>query len=67
MMRHDLPEEGWQKSSYSPDNGPNCVECQVTDEGRIAASDSKNRRLGAHTFDPVAWHQFVSAVVQGHL
>ncbi|WP_172387332.1 DUF397 domain-containing protein [Streptomyces sp. MNP-20] len=67
MMRHDLPAEGWRKSSYSPDNGPNCVECQVTDEGRIAAGDSKNRHLGAHTFDPTAWQQFITAVAKGQI
>ena len=29
MMRHDLPEDGWRKSSYSSDNGGNCIETQL--------------------------------------
>ncbi|GAB2769339.1 DUF397 domain-containing protein [Streptomyces daliensis] len=62
MMRHDLPRDKWQKSSYSPDNGGQCVEKQVTADGLVAVGDSKHRDLGAHTFSPAQWQAFVAAV-----
>ncbi|MFI6528995.1 DUF397 domain-containing protein [Streptomyces uncialis] len=67
MMRYDLPEDGWQKSSYSPDNGGNCVERQLTADGEVAVGDSKCRALGAHAFAPAAWQEFVTAVAHGEL
>lgn len=67
MMRHNLPEDAWTKSSYSGDNGPTCVEQQTTADGEIAAGDSKNRALGAHAFAPAVWQEFVNAVVDGNL
>ncbi|MFD8969832.1 DUF397 domain-containing protein [Streptomyces sp. NPDC059568] len=65
MIRHDLPGDKWQKSSFSPDNGGNCVEGQLTAEGLFAVGDSKNRVLGAHTFEPAVWQQFINAVRTG--
>lgn len=62
MMRHNLPADAWKKSSYSPDNGGNCVETQVTADGLVAVGDSKDRALGAHAFDPSPWQVFVTAV-----
>ncbi|MFD7918716.1 DUF397 domain-containing protein [Streptomyces sp. NPDC059740] len=67
MMRHDLPEDQWRKSSYSPDNGPNCVEVQTTAGGRIAVGDSKMRALGAHTFPAGQWQKFIDALLTGAL
>ncbi|MFI1115504.1 DUF397 domain-containing protein [Streptomyces physcomitrii] len=67
MMRRDLPEAGWQKSSYSPDNGGQCVERQTTSEGLVAAGDSKNRSLGAHAFTAEIWQEFITAVAKGTL
>ncbi|MFF2020965.1 DUF397 domain-containing protein [Streptomyces sp. NPDC058171] len=67
MMRHNLPEGGWQKSSYSPDNGGNCIERQMTAEGEVAVGDSKDRSLGAHAFAPAAWTRFVNGVRSGDL
>lgn len=65
-MHHDgaarPPESAWRKSSYSPDNGGNCVEAQPTHDHRIAVGDSKCRTLGAHTFAPAPWHAFITAV-----
>jgi hypothetical protein len=62
MMRHDLPGDKWQKSSYSPDNGGQCIETQMTNDDLVAIGDSKNRDLGAHTFGLVQWQEFVTAV-----
>ena len=67
MMRHDLPGEMWQKSSYSPDNGGQCVERQMTPDGRVAVGDSKMRDLGAHTFAPGPWQTFITALREGSL
>ncbi|MGW4218360.1 DUF397 domain-containing protein [Streptomyces bacillaris] len=55
------------KSSYSADNGGNCIETQATPDGRIAVGDSKDRVLGAHTFAPAPWQAFVTAVQDGSL
>ncbi|MFE4826645.1 DUF397 domain-containing protein [Streptomyces sp. NPDC056672] len=65
MIRHGLPEDKWQKSSYSPDNGGQCFERQMTADGLVAVGDSKNRLLGAHAFEPAVWQQFVNAVRTG--
>jgi hypothetical protein len=62
MMRHNLPEDAWQKSSYSTDNGGQCVETQTTADGLVAVGDSKDRTLGAHTFSRAQWQTFVRAV-----
>ncbi|MFI1865919.1 DUF397 domain-containing protein [Streptomyces jumonjinensis] len=67
MMRHNLPEGAWQKSSYSGDNRGTCIETQPTDDHRIAVGDSKARALGAHTFAPGPWQTFVTAVSEGTL
>ncbi|WP_323137855.1 DUF397 domain-containing protein [Streptomyces sp. NBC_01433] len=47
MLRHDLPEGAWTKSSYSGDNGGSCVETQPTVDGLFGVGDSKGRTLGA--------------------
>lgn len=62
MMRHNLPEDAWTKSSYSGDNGGQCVEKQITADNLVAVGDSKNRELGAHVFTPSQWQAFVTAV-----
>jgi Domain of unknown function (DUF397) len=66
MMRHDLPEDRWQKSSYSSDTGGNCVETQLTPDGFVAVGDSKDRSQGAFTFPPRAWEAFVNSVKAGN-
>ncbi|RNG26222.1 DUF397 domain-containing protein [Streptomyces botrytidirepellens] len=67
MMRHNLPEDAWKKSSYSGDNGGTCVETQMTADDLVAVGDSKDRALGAHTFGPAQWQEFVTAVRNGAL
>lgn len=61
MMRHDLPEDLWQKSSYSSDTGGNCVETQVTPDGLVAVGDSKDRSQGTFTFEPRVRKAFVNS------
>ncbi|MFD3788833.1 DUF397 domain-containing protein [Streptomyces cyaneofuscatus] len=67
MVRYGLPDGAWVKSSYSPDNGGNCVETQPTPDGLVAVGDSKDRTLGARTVAPVPWQAFVTAVRDGSL
>ncbi|MFC9186142.1 DUF397 domain-containing protein [Streptomyces cyaneofuscatus] len=67
MVRYGLPKGAWAKSSYSADNGGNCVETQQTSDGLVAIGDSKDRSLGAHTFAPAQWQAFVTAVRDGSL
>ncbi|MFF3640451.1 DUF397 domain-containing protein [Streptomyces sp. NPDC002564] len=43
------------------------MERQTTADGRVAAGDSKNRELGAHTFRPSVWQEFVTAAAEGTL
>ncbi|WP_433855229.1 DUF397 domain-containing protein [Streptomyces kronopolitis] len=65
-MRHDLPEENWKKSSYSGAQSGDCLEVQITHDGRVAARDSKTPSMGAFVFSPEGWSAFVEDVKRGH-
>jgi hypothetical protein len=67
MIRYNLPDGKWRTSSYSADNGGQCVEVQITDDGLTAVGDSKARGLGAFTFARGQWAGFVAAVKRGGL
>ncbi|MQY15799.1 hypothetical protein SRB5_59900 [Streptomyces sp. RB5] len=67
MKRYDLPANAWRKSSYSPDNGGECVEIQQVDRDTVAVGDSKNRSQGAFVFSAAAWSTFVDAIKTGEL
>ncbi|MDT0446762.1 DUF397 domain-containing protein [Streptomyces johnsoniae] len=67
MIRHHLPEDQWRRSSYSADNGGQCVEVQAVGGAFVAVGDSKDRRRGAFVFEPDAWSSFVDAVKGPHL
>jgi hypothetical protein len=67
VIRHNLPASKWRKSSYSPDNGGNCVEIQRADAGSVALGDSKDRPRGAFILPSAAWISFVTAVKSGEL
>ncbi|RMI42885.1 DUF397 domain-containing protein [Streptomyces triticirhizae] len=60
MIRHHLPANRWRSSSYSGNNGAQCVEFQTVDAGDIAVGDSKDRARGAFVFAPAAWTSFVN-------
>lgn len=62
MIRHDLPERKWRKSSHSGDGGGTCVETQPTSDGLIAIGDSKARTRGAFVFTPEAWTAFTRGI-----
>ncbi|WP_323369160.1 DUF397 domain-containing protein [Streptomyces alkaliterrae] len=66
-MRHHLPEDEWRKSSYSPDNGGNCLETQPAPGEGVAVGDSKDRARGAFVFPADTWASFVKGVKSGDL
>jgi len=54
-----LPEEVWRSSSYSSNNGGNCV--QVADGLPVVpVRDSKTPQGPALAFGPTAWSSFVA-------
>ncbi|MFD7435310.1 DUF397 domain-containing protein [Streptomyces sp. NPDC059861] len=50
----------WRKSSYSGDQGGDCVECAQLGETTVAVRDSKNPTGPVLTFDPATFTAFVS-------
>ncbi|MFB7030603.1 MULTISPECIES: DUF397 domain-containing protein [unclassified Streptomyces] len=56
----------WRKSSYSADNGGQCIE--VADlAAHVAVRDSKNPEGPAFLAAPAAFTAFVSAAAEGRL
>jgi hypothetical protein len=53
----DLTSATWRKSSYSGNNGGNCVEVGVADR-RIAVRDSKDPHGPVLAVAPKDWQQF---------
>ncbi|WP_371501454.1 DUF397 domain-containing protein [Kitasatospora sp. NBC_00374] len=54
----------WFKSSYSGDEGGNCVEVAFSDNA-VRVRDSKNRQGPQLAVTPEAWAAFVRFVVTG--
>jgi hypothetical protein len=50
---------GWRKSSYSGNNGGDCVEVGHQDTG-VAVRDTKNREGAVLRFTPDAWRRFAA-------
>jgi len=46
----------WRKSSYSGNNGGQCVE--IVAHGRVLVRDSKNPRGAVLEFTPEVWRKF---------
>jgi len=56
----------WKRSSYSSDNGQNCVE--VANLPRVVAvRDSKDPNGLKLTFSPEDWQAFTANIKAGHL
>ncbi|MFJ5780253.1 DUF397 domain-containing protein [Streptomyces sp. NPDC093094] len=49
----------WIKSSYSTDEGPDCVEVATPDGERVLVRDSKNPDGPRLTLAPTAWAAFL--------
>ncbi|MFJ4921067.1 DUF397 domain-containing protein [Streptomyces sp. NPDC088725] len=60
MSASSLPGVVWHKSSYSTDNGGNCVEVGTGLPGVVPVRDSKDPHGPALTFAPAAWSGFVA-------
>jgi hypothetical protein len=61
----DLTRADWRKSSYSGNNGGNCVEVARNLPGVVAVRDSKDPAGPALTVTPDAWRSFVGGVNAG--
>ncbi|MEV4877929.1 DUF397 domain-containing protein [Streptomyces cyaneofuscatus] len=57
-----LAGANWFTSSYSNDQGGQCVEGARLDRSSMAVRDSKNREGSAFIFPAPAWSAFVDAV-----
>ncbi|MCH6160851.1 DUF397 domain-containing protein [Streptomyces marispadix] len=57
----------WRKSSYSNQDGGNCVEVADNLPGSVPVRDSKIQRGPALHFQPRAWTSFVTALRAGRL
>lgn len=55
----------WRKSSYSGDNGGNCVEVAELPGGARAVRDSKDQAGPALVFTAAQWQAFVSSAQSG--
>ncbi|WP_435173899.1 DUF397 domain-containing protein [Actinacidiphila sp. bgisy145] len=63
---HLVAEDAWFKSSYSQENGTNCVEvADLTPTGQVAVRDSKDKAGPALVFPADSFAQFVAAVRGG--
>jgi hypothetical protein len=51
---------GWRKSSYSNDNGGDCVEVASTDG--VVIRDTANRDGGTLAFSTEAWGTFIASL-----
>jgi hypothetical protein len=58
-------EPRWRKSSYSSDQGGNCVGVADLDGGGCAVRDSKNPTGPALTFTAAEWAAFTAGVRAG--
>jgi len=64
-MDRNIKDAVWRKSSYSGDNGGNCVEVAGNLPGAVAVRDSKDPSGPVLTFTPAEWHAFVAGVRDG--
>ena len=58
----DLTGASWRKSSYSGNNGGNCVEVARNLPGAVAVRDSKHPDGPALVVSPAAWRSFTEAL-----
>ncbi|MFB7122336.1 DUF397 domain-containing protein [Kitasatospora sp. NPDC056273] len=65
MMSNELAVIAWRKSSYSGDNGGNCIEVAPGFPGLVPVRDSKDPQGPALVFPASAWEAFVAAVREG--
>ena len=54
----------WRKSSYSGNNGGNCVEVGAV-PGAVLVRDSKNPDGGRLGFSSPVWREFAARIIKG--
>ncbi|MEU9483968.1 DUF397 domain-containing protein [Streptomyces decoyicus] len=67
VRRLDVSAAQWRKSSYSNQDGGNCVEVADNLPGTVPVRDSKDPQSPALLFEAPAWSSFVTAVKNGQL
>ncbi|TDC04137.1 DUF397 domain-containing protein [Nonomuraea longispora] len=65
LIRADLSQAAWRKSSYSGGNGGNCVEVASNLPGLVAVRHSKDPNGPALIFTPAEWKAFLGGVKLG--
>ncbi|MDI3422141.1 DUF397 domain-containing protein [Streptomyces luteolus] len=65
MRSIDLSAVTWRKSSYSNQDGGNCIEISDDYPTHIPVRDSKNAQGPVLVFESAAWASFVGAVKGG--
>ncbi len=65
MTNLDLNVVTWRKSSYSGDDGGDCIEVAPGFPGLVPVRDSKNPEGPALVFPAAAWRAFVAGVRAG--
>ncbi len=65
MTNLDLNVVTWRKSSYSGDDGGDCIEVAPGFPGLVPVRDSKNPEGPALVFPAAAWQAFVAGVRAG--
>ncbi|OLZ74798.1 DUF397 domain-containing protein [Streptomyces sp. IMTB 2501] len=66
MRANSLPDAAWRKSTYSTNNGGDCVEV-VDGLPAVPVRDSKDKDGAALVVSRSAWAAFVSAVDHGEI
>ena len=61
----NLDAAAWRKSSYSGDNGGDCIEVAPGFPGLVPVRDSKDPEGPALVFGADAWQAFVAGVREG--
>ncbi|MFE3769691.1 MULTISPECIES: DUF397 domain-containing protein [unclassified Streptomyces] len=67
MDGHEFNSATWIKSSYSDDNGGNCVEVAPGFPGVVPVRDSKAPHGPTLVFPEAGWSSFVAVVKGGQL
>ncbi|MEV1005935.1 DUF397 domain-containing protein [Streptomyces sp. NPDC049881] len=60
------PSTHWVVSSYSNDQGGNCVEVAVAGVPGVAVRDTKDRHAGTARVSTAAWSAFLGAATTGY-
>lgn len=62
-----LPDHVWRKSSYSSNNGGDCLEVADGIPGAVPVRDSKTPHAPTLHFTTHTWNNFLTALTNGDL